>query len=124
MIRAAFAVLGSLTAAITGIAPADEDPGERVFRQCDSCHSISDDNAGVTGPNLAGVVGRAAGSLPDFAFSDALTAAGKQGLVWTSEALDVYLAVPHGGSIGFLGLLDPADRTAVIAYLKKLGAGP
>jgi cytochrome c2 len=50
--------------------------------------------------------------------------AGKQGLVWTPEALGVYLAVPHGGSIGFLGLSDPADRAAVIAYLKKLGAGP
>ncbi len=53
-----------------------------------------------------------------------MTAAGKEGLVWTPEALDLYLAGPHGSSIDFSGLPDPADRAAVIDYLAKVGAGP
>jgi cytochrome c2 len=124
MTRGALVILTSL-AMFTGSAVlADDDPGERVFQRCEGCHSLGDDNAGMAGPNLAGVVGRAAGSLPGFAYSDPLTAAGKSGLVWTPEALDAYLAVPHGGSIAFSGLPDAGDRAAVIAYLTKLVAGP
>jgi cytochrome c len=124
MIRAAVATVMVLAMTIWGAVLANDDPGEHVFQQCDTCHSITDDDAGMTGPNLAGIVGRAAGSHPGFAYSDPLTTAGKHGLVWTPEALDVYLSVPHGSSIGFPGLPDPADRAAVIAYLTKLGAGP
>jgi cytochrome c len=124
MTRPALAALASLAMAAGGVVASDDDAGERVFHQCEACHSIIDDNAGMTGPSLAGVVGRAAASLPDFAYSDPMTAAGKRGLVWTPDALDVYLAVPHGRSIEFFGLPDPVDRAAVIAYLTKLGAGP
>jgi cytochrome c len=48
---------------------------------------------GKTGPNLYGVVGRAAGSA-DFAYSDALKAAGAAGLIWDEAALVTYLADP------------------------------
>jgi cytochrome c len=101
MTRPALAALASLAIAAGGVVASDDDAGERVFHQCEACHSIIDDNAGMTGPNLAGVVGRAAASLPDFAYSDPMTTAGKRDLVWTPDALDVYLAVPHGRSIEF-----------------------
>ncbi len=122
--RAAVPALVSLAMLVGGAALADDAAGERVFRQCEVCHSIGDDDTGLPGPNLAGVVGRAAGRLPGFAYSTAMAAAGKEGLVWTPEALDLYLAGPHGGAIEFSGLPDPADRAAVIDYLTKVGAGP
>jgi cytochrome c2 len=122
--RAAAPALASLAMLTGGTTLADEAAGERVFRQCEACHSIDDDGTGSPGPNLAGVVDRAAGALPGFTYSTAMAAAGREGLVWTPEALDLYLARPHGGAIEFAGVPDPADRAAVIDYLTKLGAGP
>ena len=64
-------------------APASADPvrGERVFQRCYSCHSVVDDDSKLQGPNLKGIVGRRAGTLPGFDYSDAMIAAGKNGVV-------------------------------------------
>ena len=73
------------------------------------------------GPNLRGVVGRRAGALPSFTYSAAMKSSG---IVWTRETLDDYLSnvqnkVP-GSMMALPGVPDPADRTAVIAYLETL----
>ena len=70
------------------------------------------------GPNLEGVFGRPAASLPDFAYSDALRATE---LVWTPRALDAWLAEPArfvaGTTMAFTGYRAPADQRDLIAYL-------
>ena len=98
----------------------DAAKGEQVFRQCGVCHATE---AGVTklGPSLAGVVGRAAGTAPGFAYSDAMKAYGK---VWDKTTLDAYLTNPAAtvpsGKMIFAGLKDATQRADVIAYLESL----
>jgi cytochrome c len=108
-------------------AGADPARGARVFQRCDACHSIAAGEDKLPGPNLSGVLGRRAGTLPGFAFSPAMIAAGAGGLRWTRTALDAFLADPQGvvpgtemGMPG--GLPAPDDRRDVIDYLARTTA--
>lgn len=67
-----------------------------AFQYCISCHSADPAETGLPGPNLAGVVGRRAGSRPDFEYSPAMRAAGAGQLVWTRAMLKAFLANPQG----------------------------
>ena len=91
-----------------------------AFGQCAACHSVEPGMNGV-GPSLAGVVGRKAGSVSGFAYSEANKASG---LTWDEKTLDTYLTNPMkmvpGTKMTFAGLPDPAQRKAVIEYLKTL----
>lgn len=72
-------------------------------------------------PSLAGVVGRKAGSIAGFAYSDANKASG---LTWDEKTLDTYLTNPMkmvpGTKMTFAGIPDAAKRKEVIDYLKTL----
>ena len=96
--------------------------GEALFQRCYACHSVDPAEQGLPGPNLAGVVGRRAAALKGFDYSLAMRAAGDRGLIWTESELDRFLtdaqaAVPQT-SMFTPPLRDPADRAALIAYLK------
>ena len=108
-------------------AGADPVRGERVFQRCFACHSVVAGEDSLPGPNLRGVVGRRAGTLPGFRFSPAVVAAGARGLVWTRAALEAYLADPQGvipgTEMGMPPLADADDRRDVIDYLERAG-GP
>lgn len=95
------------------------DPGKVAFAICSACHSVAEGAASGTGPNLAGVIGRKAGSLPDFAYSEAMKGSG---ITWTESELDAFLADPAGkvpGTSMTAGAVpDEARRAAIIAYLK------
>ena len=63
--------------------------GRGIFeRRCAGCHSLTADRSG---PPLAGVVGRQAGAVPDFPYSEALK---KSGIIWNEANLDRWLADP------------------------------
>ena len=101
----------------------DAGEGERLFRQrCASCHTLQP-GQNRTGPQLAGVMGRRAGSVEGARYSN-----GMQGsnIVWDEQSLDGFLANPRqvvpGTSMG-VSLPDKDQRQAVIAYLKTI-AGP
>jgi cytochrome c len=122
-VRAAVAVALAASSVRAGAAAAaQDDAGARAFQRCYSCHSVKPEETGLQGPNLYGVVGRRAGSLPGFEFSEAMTAAGRDGLVWTPETLDAYLADPRrflpGNAMAFFGLKDSGERQDVIRYLQ------
>lgn len=91
-----------------------------AFAQCAACHSVEKGMHGV-GPSLAGVFGTKAGDIPGYVFSDAMKGSG---LVWDEKTLDTYLTNPMkvvpGTRMTYAGLSDPADRKAVIDYLKTL----
>lgn len=96
--------------------------GERVFQQCFACHSVDRKEKGLSGPNLAGVVGRKAGAEKGFAYSPGLKRVAAKGLTWTPQTLDRFLTdpdtvVPHT-SMAYFGLRKAQDRQAVIAYLR------
>jgi cytochrome c len=98
--------------------------GKALFEtNCDVCHIAVKDQPSGIGPNLFGVVGRSAGAVSDFQYSDALS---PKKLVWTEQMLDKFLenpaqAVP-GNAMPFAGLPNAADRAKIISYLKGAGS--
>jgi cytochrome c len=99
------------------LASADATAGEAVFKKCGSCHKL--DGADGVGPHLNGVVGRAKGAAPGFAYSEAMLAMASES--WTPENLFSFLENPKGYMPGtkmaFAGLPKPEDRANLIAYL-------
>jgi cytochrome c len=97
----------------------DVSKGAEVFAACAACHAA--DQPAKTGPDLRGVYGRKAGSVPGFRYSRALKTAN---IVWNDEKLDEFLAEPQtavpGNTMPYPGLPDEQQRRDVIAYLKSL----
>lgn len=93
--------------------------GEQIFRRCAACHTIDAGGANGIGPNLHGIVGRPVASHPGFSYSGAMKA---KGGAWDETVLDAYLAEPMknvpGTRMAFAGVIDGADRKALILYLK------
>jgi len=101
---------------------AEQAAGRRIFSDhCASCHMQKSGAQVVFGPSLAGVVGRRAGSLKEFPYSEALK---KSGLVWTEDNLRKWIAdskqmipntlMPH------VSISDSAEQLYLVAYLKAL----
>ena len=115
----------ALVVTVLAVAGADPVRGERVFQRCYACHSVVTGEDKLPGPNLRGVIGRRAGTLPGFRFSPAMLDAGARGLVWTRQTLDDYLADPEralpGSEMSMPGLTSAEDRRDVIDYLEGAG---
>lgn len=98
----------------------DVSVGERLFkRYCGICHIVEKDSTRRTqGPNLWGLIGRKAGTVEGFRYTDANK---NSGIVWTAETLDPYLANPRevvkGTTMAFVGVKKPDERKAIIEYL-------
>jgi cytochrome c len=78
----------------------------------------------MTGPSLAGIWGRKAGSLASFhRYSPALKGAD---VTWTAETLDPWLRDPAryipGNRMTFPGVKDAQARADLIAYLRSIPA--
>lgn len=97
--------------------------GEKEFAKCKSCHSITAADGtvvvkgGKVGPNLYGVVGRPAGSVPDYKYSDSMVAAGVKGLIWDEGQLSIYMQDPSAFLKAYLG-----DDAAKSKMMFKLAA--
>lgn len=112
-----------LSASVVGVASAqDAAAGEKVFAKCKACHVI-DAPTNRVGPSLHGVIGRTAGTVEGFKYSESMIQHGKDGLVWTNETIDQYLADPKGfvpkNKMAYPGLKKPEDRANVIAYIDQ-----
>ena len=113
-------MIGLLFLALSGPPQTPPDPGARAFQRCAACHSLRED-ARSPAPHLDGVVGRRAGAVESFAYSDAMRAAGRRGLVWDEATLERFLADPEavvpGTDMPYQGG-SAAERTAVIDWLR------
>ena len=123
--------LGLIAVALTAFsAPAfaqgDAVAGAAVFKRCASCHAVGEGAKNKVGPELNGIVGRVAGTAPDYKYSQAMIDAGTGGVTWTSEELHIFLENPKalvaGTKMSFPGLKKPAERDNVIAYLETFAA--
>ena len=80
-------------------------------RKCASCHYL-DRNIRKVGPSLKGIVGRAP-SISGIPFDK-----------WTEENLDRWIENPRAikkkTRMALPGISDPAQRKAIIAYLKQI----
>ncbi len=112
---AGIAAAGAAFAAAAQTGAGDVAKGDDAFQdRCSMCHL---DNGLGQGPSLKGVVGRKAGAVPDFPYTDAMKNAG---LTWTPENLDKLLQDPAKlvpGTAMPMAVSDPAERRNLIAYL-------
>lgn len=110
-----FAALGAFAGAMAQAVA----PGAQIFAtKCQLCHSVDRSKGSAMAPNLAGVVGRKAGSLPRFAYSPALV---RSNMVWNTSNLDAFVASPQrtvrGTRMAFTGIPNAKDRAVLITYL-------
>lgn len=109
----------ALIAAMPTMASAqDVEAGKAVFKKCLACHAVGPDAKNKVGPQLNGIVGRKAGTVEGFNYSDAMKNSGK---TWDAATLDGYLTDPKafipGNKMVFVGVKDEADRKNLIAFL-------
>jgi cytochrome c len=91
--------------------------GAQSFAMCAACHTINKGGRNGIGPNLYGLIGRKAGSVPGFSYSTAMKASG---LTWDAKTLDDFLAAPGKKVPGTrmpISVSDPVKRAAIVAYL-------
>lgn len=108
--------------------PGELARGQRDFRMCAPCHSLEADR-NMTGPSLADLWERKAGSLRSFErYSDALKSSG---IIWDDRSLDAWLTDPDRmvpeNEMPFNGIKDPQRRADMLTFLKeatKPGAAP
>jgi cytochrome c len=123
--RIRLSVLSAFTLAASAsgaYAAGDAAAGEAKFKVCRICHQIGENARSFVGPELNGVVGRKAGSVTDYNYSDANK---NSRLTWDEATLAKYLRNPRvvmpGTKMAFPGLSNDDDVANVIAYLKQFG---
>ncbi|MEY9478996.1 cytochrome c [Bradyrhizobium ottawaense] len=103
--------------------PASEAAAQQAFnnscRTC--CHSVKEGDNRL-GPNLNKIVGRKAGSLPDYNYSSSMKEAG---FVWDQDKLTRFMVKPDevvsGNKMQPYGGVSAEDAAKVVAYLQAAG---
>jgi len=97
-------------------AAADPGKGKEIYGRCLACHALEYDRVG---PRHCGLFGRRAGSVPGFAYSEAMK---RSKIVWNEKTLDRFLANPPkavpGTAMTYAGVPEAKERADLIAYLK------
>jgi cytochrome c len=103
---------------------AEPEAGQLLFNNaCRTCHTLREGDNRL-GPNLHGILGRKAGSLPGYNYSSALKQAD---LVWDKATLDRFIANPDAVASGnnmkpYSGMAAAEDRAKIIAFLEANAA--
>lgn len=112
----------ALSATATAQAAPDVLHGEQVYARCLACHALAYDRVG---PRHCGLLGRRAGSVRGFAYSQAMK---DSHITWDEAMLDRFLAQPlkavPGTTMTYDGVPDPKDRADLIAYLRRANDTP
>ena len=114
--------LCGLGLALPAQAAADAVRGEALHARCQACHALAFDRVG---PRHCGLLGRRAGSVPDFGYSPAMK---RSAIIWDDKALDRFLAAPMravpGTTMTYDGVPDRQERLDLIAYLRQVDKTP
>lgn len=99
--------------------------GEKVATKCRACHTFEKGGALLSGPNQWNLVGRVAGTEAGFTYSAAMKAYAQP---WTYDNLDKFIASPQqdikGTAMQFVGVKNPTERHALIAFLRSNADSP
>jgi cytochrome c len=105
---------------------ADAVSGQQVFNNaCRTCHTTKEGDNRL-GPHLYRIIGRKAGSLPDYGYSTAMK---DTGFVWDKQKLERFIANPDGLVPGnsmkpYGGLASADDRARIVFFLQSVTSGP
>jgi len=112
-----------LVAATSPTSAQEVDAGKRVFNKCIACHAVGPGAANKVGPELNGLIGRKAGSVAGYNYSEANKSSG---IVWTEQEFASYIrdpkAVVKGTKMAFAGLKSDKEVADITAYLKTFAA--
>lgn len=122
-------VTSHAVSAKTEILPPETDFERKVraetFKWCTFCHTMNKGGAHMAGPNLYGIYGQKIGTVPNFAYGEALVERSKRGEIWDDAALDAFLADPDKFAPGTTMIIssgnitDAESRRAIINILKR-----
>jgi cytochrome c len=99
------------------------DDGQLAFNNtCRTCHTLKEGDNRL-GPSLHKIIGRKAGSLPNYGYSSAMKDAD---LVWDKATLDRFIANPDQVVSGnnmkpYGGLNSAEERAKIVAFLEANG---
>lgn len=99
--------------------PAGDEAAQQAFNNsCRTCHSVKEGDNRL-GPNLNKIVGRKAGSLPNYNYSSSMKEAG---FVWDQDKLTRFIVKPDevvsGNKMQPYGGVSAEEAAKVIAYLQ------
>lgn len=101
----------------------DPKAGAQVFKKCMACHAVGEGAKNKVGPELNGLFGRPAGSVPDYNYTDANK---NSGIVWEPDVFAEYIKNPRsfipGTSMAFAGLKRDKEIEDITAYLAQFNA--
>ncbi len=105
------------------LVPAEEvGNGERQYnRKCSICHALGPDGERRAGPTLHGIIGRAAGAIVDYPYSETLSTSD---IVWSDTSIDALFDIGPddyitGSKMPQQIIVDPQDRQDLIAFLRR-----
>lgn len=95
--------------------------GETLYdAECHRCHADNSQDPSY-GPSLVGVIGREAGSVEGYEYSDVLA---NSGIVWTPAALRAWMednaGLMPGTKMRHVGISDRTVQDFILAYLASL----
>ena len=106
-----------------GASAQDADAGKKIFKKCAPCHSVGPGAKKKVGPQLNGLVGRAAGAAEGFKYSNAMK---DSGITWDQVSFIEYITSPKkripGNKMIFPGIKDELDREDLFAYVSQFDA--
>jgi len=98
----------------------DAQKGKTVFNVCLACHTVGPGAQNKIGPELNGLDGRKAGTVPDFDYSDANKSSG---IVWNEETFENYIKNPAakvpGTKMIFPGIKNEQQEKDLWAYISQ-----
>ncbi len=101
----------------------DVAAGESSFKKCMPCHKIGADASNSVGPELNGLDGRKAGTVPGYSYSDANK---NSGITWNEATFKEYIKDPRakvpGTKMFFPGIKNDTEIANLWAYLKQFKA--
>ncbi len=123
--KSSIPILPAAVASILLCAPAlaQDDAGQIAFTNaCRTCHTVREGDNRL-GPSLSRVIGRKAGSLPNYNYSESMK---KADIVWDKQNLDRFIANPSAVVSGnnmkpYGGIASADERAKIVAFLEAAG---
>ena len=99
--------------------PVNDEAAQQAFNNsCRTCHSVKEGDNRL-GPNLNNIVGRKAGSLPNYNYSSSMKEAG---FVWDQDKLTRFMVKPDevvsGNKMQPYGGISAEEAGKIVAYLQ------